>query len=228
MAVHRALIGLNPLNVIGLCRVNPNLMLSGSSTEPTFGQVERPVDDAGLNVDSSGAIFGRGATRFGLRTSVVGLVGDNPCGQSTMDKLAWAEVTTDGIVVSSSWSTGHTVVLNRVGDFPGQAASPPTPSGAPTSGGWAALTRSSDGPTFAIQLGRGPHTHGLLDVEPAAEAFGQIAHEVVDQAKCRGRVCADRWGTSVLCQRADRAGPELVHPVHRLHRDQAVSLEGKE
>jgi len=113
MDVHRAVTSMEPLDVVVLCEINPDLVLSGGSVEPTFGQVEKHVDDARLTVGSSGAIFACGAARLGLRTAVVGLVGDDLFGKFMIDELARAGVITDGIVISSALETGLTVILNR-------------------------------------------------------------------------------------------------------------------
>ncbi|MGC9670696.1 carbohydrate kinase family protein [Planosporangium sp. 12N6] len=104
------------LDVVVLGEINPDLILTGPDVEPVFGQVERLVDDANLTVGSSGAIFACGAARLGLRTAMVGLVGDDPFGAFMVDQLRRRDVRTEGIVVSETVSTGLTVILNRGAD----------------------------------------------------------------------------------------------------------------
>jgi sugar/nucleoside kinase (ribokinase family) len=111
--------------VLGDC--NPDLVLSGDEVEPSFGQVERLVDDADLMIGGSGGIFAAGAARLGLRTAFVGMVGDDVFGKFMCDALSERGVDTRGIVVDPSLRTGITVILSRPGDrailtFPGTIA----------------------------------------------------------------------------------------------------------
>lgn len=101
------------LDIVVLGEVNPDLILSGEHVEPVFGQVERMVDTADLTVGGSGAIFACGAARLGLRTAMVGLVGDDTFGAFMIDQLRRRGVDTDGIIVSGTVSTGLTVILSR-------------------------------------------------------------------------------------------------------------------
>src|SRR5690348_6865981 len=66
------------LVVLGDC--NPDLVLTGDEIDPSFGQVERLVDDADLMIGGSGGILACGAARLGLRTAFVGMVGDDVFG----------------------------------------------------------------------------------------------------------------------------------------------------
>jgi sugar/nucleoside kinase (ribokinase family) len=113
------------LVVLGDC--NPDLVLSGEEIDPSFGQVERLVDDADLMIGGSGGILACGAARLGLRTAFVGMVGDDVFGKFMCDALAERGVDTSGIVVEPSLRTGVTVILSRPGDrailtFPGTMA----------------------------------------------------------------------------------------------------------
>jgi sugar/nucleoside kinase (ribokinase family) len=113
------------LVVLGDC--NPDLVLSADEIDPSFGQVERFVDAADLMIGGSGAILACGAARLGLRTALVGMVGDDLFGNFMCDALAQRGVDTSGIVVDPSLRTGITVVLSRPGDrailtFPGTIA----------------------------------------------------------------------------------------------------------
>jgi len=111
--------------VLGDC--NPDLVLTGDEIEPSFGQVERLVEDADLMVGGSGGIFACGAARLGLRTAFVGMVGDDVFGRFMCDALSERGVDTSGIVVDPSLKTGVTVILSQPGDrailtFPGTMA----------------------------------------------------------------------------------------------------------
>ncbi|MGN6872783.1 MAG: carbohydrate kinase family protein [Solirubrobacteraceae bacterium] len=110
------------LIVLGDC--NPDLVLSGTEIEPSFGQVERFVDAADLMIGGSGGILACGAARLGLRTALVGMVGDDLFGNFMRDALTQRGVDTSGIVVDPNARTGVTVILSRPGDrailtFPG-------------------------------------------------------------------------------------------------------------
>lgn len=113
------------LVVLGDC--NPDLVLTGDEIEPSFGQVERLVDAADLMIGGSGGIFACGAARLGLRTAMVGMVGDDVFGKFMCDALAERGVDVSGIVVDPGLRTGVTVILSRPGDrailtFPGTMA----------------------------------------------------------------------------------------------------------
>ena len=113
------------LVVLGDC--NPDLVLTGDEIVPSFGQVERFVDAADLMIGGSGSIVACGAARLGLRTALVGMVGDDLFGNFMCDALTQRGVDTSSIVVEPSLRTGVTVILSRPGDrailtFPGTIA----------------------------------------------------------------------------------------------------------
>jgi sugar/nucleoside kinase (ribokinase family) len=103
------------------------MVLTGDEIDPAFGQVERFVDAADLMIGGSGGILACGAARLGLRTALVGMVGDDLFGKFMCDALAQRGVDTSGIVVDRRLRTGITVILSRPGDrailtFPGTIA----------------------------------------------------------------------------------------------------------
>jgi sugar/nucleoside kinase (ribokinase family) len=99
------------LLVLGDC--NPDLLLVGDAVEPIWGQVERVLDDARLVIGGSGAITACGAVRLGLRTGLVGVVGDDAFGRFMQESLAERGVDVSGITVGKSGPTGVSVVLVR-------------------------------------------------------------------------------------------------------------------
>ncbi|MFZ0043230.1 MAG: sugar kinase, partial [Solirubrobacteraceae bacterium] len=116
------------LLVLGDC--NPDLVLSGEDVVPAFGQVERLVDNAELTIGGSAGIMACGAARLGLRTALVGVVGDDLFGRFMLQALAQRGVDTRGIVVDAEARTGLTVVLSRSEDrailtFPGTISTLP-------------------------------------------------------------------------------------------------------
>jgi sugar/nucleoside kinase (ribokinase family) len=113
------------LLVLGDC--NPDLILSAPGLAPAFGQVETLVDTAELTIGGSGAIMACAAARLGLRTAIVGVVGDDLFGRYMVDRLAERAVDTSGLIVDPRVRTGLTVILAREGDrgiltFPGSIA----------------------------------------------------------------------------------------------------------
>lgn len=105
----------DPIDLLALGDVNPDLILVGD-VEPSFGQVERVVEDARLTVGGSGAIVACGAARLGLRTAICGVVGDDVFGRFMREELERRGVDVAGLVVDPDRPTGLTVVLSRPHD----------------------------------------------------------------------------------------------------------------
>lgn len=95
--------------------VNPDLVLIGDVV-PAFGQAERLVDEARLVIGGSGAITACGAARLGLRTAIVGVVGDDIFGRFMLEGLVERGVDVSGCVVDPERPTGISVVLSRPED----------------------------------------------------------------------------------------------------------------
>jgi sugar/nucleoside kinase (ribokinase family) len=113
------------LLVLGDC--NPDLILRGGAVEPAFGQVERLIDAADLTIGGSGAIMACGAARLGLRTAIVGVLGDDEFGRFMVQALRERGVETAGLVIDTGARTGLSVILCRDQDrailtFPGAIA----------------------------------------------------------------------------------------------------------
>jgi sugar/nucleoside kinase (ribokinase family) len=113
------------LLVLGDC--NPDLILRGEAVAPAFGQAERLIDAADLTIGGSGAIMACGAARLGLRTAIVGVVGDDEFGRFMVRALRERGVGTAGLVVDPRARTGLSVILSRDQDrailtFPGAIA----------------------------------------------------------------------------------------------------------
>jgi len=100
--------------VLGDC--NPDLVVRGGDVVPAFGQAERLVDEAGLTIGGSGAIFACGAARLGLRTALAGVVGDDVFGRYLLGALAERGVDTRGCLVDPHRPTGLSIILSRGDD----------------------------------------------------------------------------------------------------------------
>ena len=68
-------------DILVLGDANPDLVMSGETVEPAFGQAERLVDEGRLVIGGSGAIFACGAAKLGLRVAFAGVVGDDMFGR---------------------------------------------------------------------------------------------------------------------------------------------------
>lgn len=101
------------LAVLGDC--NPDLLVAGA-VEPEFGQVERIVENARLVIGGSAAITACGAARLGLRTALIGVVGDDVLGRFMREAVADCGVDVSGVVTDSERPTGISVVLVRGAD----------------------------------------------------------------------------------------------------------------
>lgn len=97
------------LLVIG--EINPDLILRGTDPVPQFGQVEKLVDTATLTIGSSSGIAACAAARLGLRTALVGLVGNDALGRFMLDELSSRGIDVSGCVVDRTAPTGVSVIL---------------------------------------------------------------------------------------------------------------------
>ena len=112
-----------PFDLLVAGEINPDLILTGD-VEPAFGQAEKLVDSAALEVGSSSVIFACGAARLGLKVAFTGI-----CGGDFFGRFMLAEMTKRGIDISHvdvdpALQTGISVILSRGGDrailtFPG-------------------------------------------------------------------------------------------------------------
>ena len=99
-------------DVLVLGDANPDLVMSGESVEPAFGQAERLVDEGRLVIGGSGAIFACAAAKLGLRVAFAAVVGDDMFGRYMCDQLQAHGVDTSAVAVLPERSTGVTVVLS--------------------------------------------------------------------------------------------------------------------
>jgi sugar/nucleoside kinase (ribokinase family) len=103
---------MSSFDVLVLGDANPDLVLSGETVVPAFGQAERLVDEARLVIGGSGAIFACGAATLGLRVAFAGVVGDDMFGRFMCDQLQAHGVDTSAVAVLPERPTGVTVVLS--------------------------------------------------------------------------------------------------------------------
>jgi sugar/nucleoside kinase (ribokinase family) len=102
-----------PLDLLVVGDVNPDLIVVDEDPQPVFGDVEKLVDRAELDVGGSSAICACGAARLGLRTALVGIVGDDLFGRHMLEQLSLRGVDVSSCIVEPSQATGLSIVMAR-------------------------------------------------------------------------------------------------------------------
>lgn len=102
-------------DILVVGEINPDLILQGNA-HPTFGQVEKRVNEAILTVGSSSAIFACAASRLGLRVDFVGKCGDDVFGHFMIAEMERRGVDTSHIVRTPHLRTGLSVILSEGAD----------------------------------------------------------------------------------------------------------------
>jgi len=97
------------LLVIG--EINPDLILTGDVV-PKFGQVEKIVDSATLNIGSSSVIFAVAAAKLGLKVRFFGLCGKDAFGDFMLKSMANHGIDISHIKPSIDCATGLSVHLD--------------------------------------------------------------------------------------------------------------------
>lgn len=93
-----------------------DLIVSGGDVVPRFGQVEQVVGDYVLEMGGSCCLFACQAAKLGLRTGILGRVGDDAFGHLILDRLAGCGVDTTHVLVDPLLKTGLGIALCREDD----------------------------------------------------------------------------------------------------------------
>lgn len=93
-----------------------DLILSGADVTPQFGQVEKLIDDYMLEMGGSCNIFACQCAKLGLKTAVLGRVGDDSFGRLILRRLEECGVDTSLVIVDPRRKTGLGVALCPPGD----------------------------------------------------------------------------------------------------------------
>jgi len=106
---------------------NVDLILRGDDLVPSFGQAEKLVDDATLDLGGSSGIFACGAGRLGLSLGFVGKLGNDEFGTFLKKTLNDRGVDTEHMIIDPQLKTGLTLHLSRTHDramltYPGTIA----------------------------------------------------------------------------------------------------------
>lgn len=106
----------DPIDVLVVGEINPDIVVSDPQPAPVFGEVERFVESIAMTVGSSSAIFACGAARLGLRVAFFGVVGTDPFGRFMLDALRERDVDVSACLVDASLPTGASVILSSGAD----------------------------------------------------------------------------------------------------------------
>jgi sugar/nucleoside kinase (ribokinase family) len=105
-----------PYDVITFGDLNVDLIITGDDVVPQFGQVEKLVGDYTLEMGGSCSIFACQAARLGLKTAILGKVGDDGFGRLVIERLEQAGVDTRFVQVDPALKTGIGVALCQQND----------------------------------------------------------------------------------------------------------------
>jgi sugar/nucleoside kinase (ribokinase family) len=100
-----------PYDVITFGDLCVDIVMTGGDVVPQFGQVEKLVDDYLLEMGGSCSIFACQAARLGLRTAILGRVGDDDFGRLILRRLRQCGVDTRFVAVDPGLKTGMGVSL---------------------------------------------------------------------------------------------------------------------
>jgi sugar/nucleoside kinase (ribokinase family) len=105
----------DPLDVLAVGDLNPDLLVSGDDVMPRFGQQERYASMY-MTLGGSAGIFAAGAARLGLRTGLVACVADDAVGAVSLALLRARGVQDDAVRRLPDRRTGLTIHFLRPGD----------------------------------------------------------------------------------------------------------------
>jgi sugar/nucleoside kinase (ribokinase family) len=105
-----------PYDVITFGDMCVDLIVSGADVTPRFGQVEKLVEDYGVEMGGSCCLFACQAARLGLRVGILGRVGDDDFGRLVVRRLGECGVDTRHVIVDPALKTGLGIALCQNGD----------------------------------------------------------------------------------------------------------------
>lgn len=105
-----------PYDLITFGDLCVDLIVTGDDVVPQFGQVEKLVGDYTLEMGGSCSIFACQAARLGLRTAILGRVGDDGFGRLVLQRLQECGVDTRFVTVDPALKTGIGVALCQGSD----------------------------------------------------------------------------------------------------------------
>jgi len=93
-----------------------DLIVTGDDVTPRFGQVEKLVSDYHLEMGGSCSIFACQAARLGLKTTILGRVGQDSFGSLVLQRLCECGVDTHQVIVDPRLKTGLGIALCQDND----------------------------------------------------------------------------------------------------------------
>jgi len=90
-----------------------DIVLSGRDVEPEFGQKEKLVEDYIMEMGGSGSIFVCQAAKLGLKSAIIGKVGDDDLGRMILRALEAAGASSRYVKIDRREKTGATFMLNK-------------------------------------------------------------------------------------------------------------------
>jgi sugar/nucleoside kinase (ribokinase family) len=105
-----------PFDVLTFGDLCVDLIMTGPDVTPQFGQVEKLVEDYTLEMGGSCSIFACQAAKLGLRTAILGQVGDDDFGRLIVRRLEESGVETRYVTVNPRLKTGMGIALCPPGD----------------------------------------------------------------------------------------------------------------
>jgi sugar/nucleoside kinase (ribokinase family) len=103
-------------DILVIGEANVDLIIRGDDVVPRFGQTEKLVEDAELDLGGSSAIFACGAGRLGLKVGFVGKLGEDGFGSFLINVLQGRGVDTTNIILDPNLKTGLTLHLSQPHD----------------------------------------------------------------------------------------------------------------
>jgi sugar/nucleoside kinase (ribokinase family) len=103
------------LDVVVVCEINVDIVVTGLDGPPRFG-AEREVQDVLLTAGSSGVLTATGLADLGLRVGICGLVGDDVFGRYMLGHFERHGIDPTGVVMDPGVRTGASVSLSARDD----------------------------------------------------------------------------------------------------------------
>ena len=105
-----------PFDILVMCDMCVDLIVTGEDVVPEFGQVEKLVGGYTVEMGGSCAIFACQAAKLGLRVAAVGRVGKDGFGDLVMRRLQENGVDTRNVEIDPSIQTGLGIALCQGND----------------------------------------------------------------------------------------------------------------
>jgi sugar/nucleoside kinase (ribokinase family) len=108
--------GAEKFDVVVIGDVNPDVVMHGPDVVPEFDQHEKLVPDAAVVIGGSASITASACARLGLRTRVVGALGDDVFGRFMLEQLRERQVDVELCPILPGVATGFSVILSHGSD----------------------------------------------------------------------------------------------------------------